>query len=70
MKVTESMVTLTDAITVRWGAVKTLKVLNEKVLFLLQDNVILEVSGLPAKMVDAVFIAYARYLREHQLAGV
>ena len=63
MQVTEEAVVISTAISVRWSAVKTLKVLNDKLLFVMNDGVTLEIRGLPAWRVDDTFAAYSKYLR-------
>ncbi len=62
MAVTDDQITLSDGVIIPLKAVKSLKMLNEKLLFEMNDRSLLEISGLSHKELDRVFAAYSRHL--------
>lgn len=65
MEIGKEKIELGEGVSIRWGAVKTLKVLNQKIQFALRSGLILEIAGLPPKQIDAIFTAYSRHLLIH-----
>jgi hypothetical protein len=55
-------------VSVQWSGVRELKVLNDKLVFALENGKSIECHGLTHRQMDEIFIAYAHHLQEHELA--
>lgn len=64
MKINEEQLILNDGATIHLDSVKTLKMLNNKLMLVLHDGLVIEVDGLSRKEVDAIFIAYSSRLSQ------
>ncbi|MGE3954930.1 MAG: hypothetical protein AB7F31_07095 [Parachlamydiales bacterium] len=62
MRVTDKQLVISEAIVIQWDAIRTLKFLENKLLVLLDEGVVVEVTGLTDREIDSVFTAYSRHL--------
>ena len=69
MEIRDREIVLSEGLGVQWDAVRTLKVLNNKLLFALRDGLTVEVAGLSGRSVDEIFLAYYKYLNLHPVGA-
>lgn len=53
---------ISGSLAIRWEGVKTLKVMNDKLLIEMQDGTVIEIKGIPRWRVDETFLAYSRFM--------
>lgn len=65
MRITNEKIEISPSESIYWNDVKTLRLLNEKLAFVLEDGRILEFSNLRASTIDTAFRTYDKYLKDH-----
>ena len=65
MKITSEKMEITASESIRWEDVQTMRLLNDKLALVLNDNQVIEIDHLRPSTVDAAFRAYESYLKEH-----
>ncbi len=65
MRITSDKFEISASESISWGAVKTLRLHNEKLAFVLENGDVVEVPNLRPSTIDSAFRAYERFLKEH-----
>lgn len=58
----EDRIVISEAVSIDWNRIVTLKVLGHKLLIDLPDKLTIEIGGLSAAEIDRVFNAYSHYM--------
>ena len=65
MKITGEKFEISPSESVPWEDVKTLRLLNDKLALVLNNDRVIELSNLRPTTIDSAFRAYDRYLKDH-----
>lgn len=65
MKITNELFEISPLQTIAWSDVKSMRMLNDKLAFVLSDGKIVEIPHLRPATIDLAFRSYENYLREH-----
>ncbi|MFZ0564973.1 MAG: hypothetical protein WAM28_02110 [Chlamydiales bacterium] len=70
MKFTEEGIEISSSKYVLWQDVKTLRILNNKLVFVFTNNQVMELSNLHPRVIDSMFRAYEKFLKNHPSKAV
>lgn len=65
MRITKEKIEISPSETIFWDEVKTMRLSNNKLAFLLQDNRVVELNDVRNSTIDLVFRTYETYLQKH-----
>lgn len=65
MKIKKDKIQLSESQEIPWENVETLRALNDKLVFVLDDHQVIELQHLNPHLVDSAFRAYESYIRQN-----
>lgn len=65
MKITSESFEINNSESIFWKDVKTLRLLNDKLAFVLNNGQVIELDHLRPSTIDLAFKSYEKYLQKH-----
>lgn len=65
MRITHEKLEISPSETIYWEDVKTMRLINNKLAFILEDGKEIELKDIRSSTIDLVFRTYETYIKEH-----